>query len=138
MVGLGELLMAKRRMLESLEELMRVIESLAKESSSTPIIVEGFRDAEALRKMGVRGQILILRSARNLRRYLEERGSKRVILLLDFDTEGTELMAKTIRELEGAVPIIDTWYWNRLKRFKHLGLLEVEYLPAIISRLSKR
>ncbi len=129
--------MAKRRMLEDLERLRFLVESLAREASSTPIIVEGYRDAEALRRVGVGGEILVLKSARKLRRYLEERGSRKVILLLDFDSEGVELMAKTLRELEGAVPVIDTWYWRKFREFKYLGLLEVEYLPAILGRLSR-
>ncbi len=130
--------MAKRRMLEDLEKLKFLIENLAKEASSTPIIVEGYKDAEALRELGVRGRIFVLKSARKLRRYLEERGNRRVILLLDLDSEGVELTAKTVKELEGVIPVIDTWYWRKFREFKHLGLLEIEYLPSILSRLSKR
>ena len=86
MLGEGDQAMAKGLKFRSrlFEELANIIEKLSAESlNGVPIIVEGRRDEEGLRRAGVRGEIIQVKSIKGLRRFFEQRDVKRVILLLD-------------------------------------------------------
>jgi len=118
------------------EELANIIEKLSAESlNGVPIIVEGRRDEEGLRRAGVRGEIIQVKSIKGLRRFFEQRDVKRVILLLDLDSEGEKLVKILIQSLEGVVGEIDLSYRRRLMEFKRFGLIEIESLDKLLERL---
>ncbi|MCD6125821.1 MAG: hypothetical protein J7J19_02300 [Thaumarchaeota archaeon] len=118
------------------EELANIIEKLSAESlNGVPIIVEGRRDEEGLRRAGVRGEIIQVKSIKGLRRFFEQRDVKRVILLLDLDSEGEKLVKILIQSLEGVVGEIDLSYRRRLMEFKRFGLIEMESLDKLLERL---
>jgi len=121
------------------DEFSRIVEALVKESASgVPIIVEGARDERALRRMGVKGEIVVLRSFKDLRETFEKRRLARVILLLDLDSEGERMILMAKKALEGVVKSVDIGYRRRLKRFKAIGLTEIEALPGFAERLLNR
>lgn len=65
------------------------------------IVVEGKRDSEALKKIGVTGKILEFHRFRGLRRFTEFVSDyKNLILLLDRDRKGKYLTSKIIKQLE--------------------------------------
>jgi 5S rRNA maturation endonuclease (ribonuclease M5) len=77
------------------EKLEELIIRLAEESAKgTPIIVEGKRDAETLRALGIEGRIITTKTAGKSRldvfSEIEETEAKEVILLLDCDRRGSE------------------------------------------------
>jgi len=118
------------------EELTNIIDKLSTESlNGVPIIVEGKRDAEGLRRAGVRGEIIQVKSIKGLRRFFEQRDVKKVILLLDLDSEGEKLLKILIQSLEGVVGEIDLSYRRRLMEFKRFGLIEIESLDKLLERL---
>jgi len=118
------------------EELANIVEKLSAESlNGVPIIVEGRRDEEGLRRAGVRGEIIQVKSIKGLRRFFEQRDVKRVILLLDLDSEGEKLVKILIQSLEGVVGEIDLSYRRRLMEFKRFGLIEMESLDKLLERL---
>ena len=130
--------MAKRLKFRSrlFEELASIVDKLSAESlNGVPIIVEGRRDEEGLRRAGVRGEIIQVKSIKGLRRFFEQRDVKRVILLLDLDSEGERLMKILIQSLEGVVGEIDLSYRRRLMEFKRYGLIEIESLDKLLERL---
>ncbi|MEM2188546.1 MAG: hypothetical protein QXG35_04350, partial [Nitrososphaerota archaeon] len=99
----------KYRRIELSEEFEEIVEKLRRDSENgIPIIVEGERDAESLRILGITGEIIPVKSVRGLRRRLEARGIKSVILLFDLDREGERIMRLVKRALEGAVGEINT------------------------------
>lgn len=119
-----------------LDEISEIIEKLANESRhGVPIIVEGKRDEEALRSLGIRGEVILIRSIRGLRRGLEGRGLRRVILLPDLDDEGEHLLRLVKKSLEGVVKEIDVTYWRKLKIIKRMGFTEIESVHLFIKKL---
>lgn len=118
------------------EELANIVEKLSAESlNGVPIIVEGRRDEEGLRRAGVRGEIIQVKSIKGLRRFFEQRDVKRVILLPDLDSEGEKLAKILIQSLEGVVGEIDLSYRRRLMEFKRFGLIEMESIDKLLQRL---
>lgn len=118
------------------EELTNIIDKLSAESlNGVPIIVEGRRDEEGLRRVGIRGEILQVKSIKGLRRFFEQRDVERVILLLDLDSEGEKLMKILVQSLEGVVGEIDLSYRRKLMEFKRFGLIEMESLDKLLERL---
>lgn len=75
------------------EKIVELVESLIEENESTPVIVEGKRDEIALRKIGLKGEILRLNLGMTLTGFCEFiiNNYSRVILLLDWDKKGNEL-----------------------------------------------
>ncbi|RLG10740.1 MAG: hypothetical protein DRN64_02455 [Thaumarchaeota archaeon] len=130
---------ASRRRVDLLDAFMDLVWKLALESRcGTPIIVEGKRDAESLRRLGVRGEIILLRSIRGVRRLFEGREVGRVILLMDLDREGERAMKLVKKSLEGVVGEVDTSYWRRLHAFKSLGFTQIENLHRIPEKILPR
>jgi len=138
LLGEGDQKMAKRLRFRSrlFENLANIVDKLSAESlNGVPIIVEGKRDEEGLRRAGVRGEIIQVKSIRGLRRFFEKRDVRRVILLPDLDSEGERLTKILIQSLEGVVGEIDLSYRKRLMEFKRYGLIEMESLDKLLNRL---
>jgi len=138
LLGEGDQEMAKRLKFRSrlFEELVNIVDKLSAESlNGVPIIVEGRRDEEGLRRAGVRGEIIQVKSIKGLRRFFEQRAVRRVILLPDLDSEGEKLMKTLTQSLEGVVGEIDLSYRRKLMEFKRYGLIEIESLDKLLERL---
>ena len=80
---------------DKVERIEQTITRLVEESAKgKPIVVEGKKDAETLRDLGVAGAVLTLKtggkSFLEATTEIEELGAKEVILLLDFDRRGRE------------------------------------------------
>ena len=81
------------RLREKEEKILQILNELAAESEKgTPIIVEGKKDVEALRGLGVKGTVLSVKtggkSFLDVVYEIEKMGASEVILLLDFDRRG--------------------------------------------------
>lgn len=141
-IGRGGGLMIPRsfkRRARLLEEFAEILEKLKADSKSgIPIIVEGERDAESLRRLGVSGEIITVRSVKGLRRKFEREDVREVILLLDLDREGEHVLKLVKRTLEGVVKEINVSYWQRLKIFKKLGFTQIENLHLIPEKIQPR
>ena len=106
----------------------------------TVIVVEGERDRQALRRLGVPGPIVPLHHGRRLPGVARELGESatRVILLTDWDTEGGHL-AQRLRELLEAGPTeVDLDLRRRLARALHGELVHVEGLYGWARRNAER
>ncbi len=100
-----------------LDRLTRLLKRLSDHSNrGTPIIVEGRKDEESLRKLGIEGPILCLKAeGKGLFEFLEGIDSvKRVIALTDFDTEGKKLAKMLVSELSKRRIKVDDFIWKKV------------------------
>ncbi|MCK5628857.1 hypothetical protein KAI12_05260, partial [Candidatus Bathyarchaeota archaeon] len=77
------------------ERILKILTRVSKESAKgTPIVVEGRKDVETLRILGVMGPIIPAKtggkSFLDVISKIEDNETRKVILLLDFDKRGKE------------------------------------------------
>jgi 5S rRNA maturation endonuclease (ribonuclease M5) len=120
-------------LIESLSEFMRKLN----DEESALVVVEGLRDAKALREAGYGGELFMLCHKNNVLT-LEETASqfRKVILLLDNDREGKKLSERT-RKILGARVRIDTFYQRELLPASKGRIRHVEELAPFAQRLSR-
>ena len=101
------------------------------------VVVEGVRDAKALRDSGYDGELFMLCHKNNVLK-LEETASRfrKTILLLDNDSEGRKLADRTKRILNGRVRI-DTFYQRELLPASKGKIRHVEELAPYAARLAR-
>jgi len=118
-----------------IESLSRFIRKLNDEEGAL-IVVEGVRDARALRTSGFSGELFMLCHHTNVVK-LEDHASKfkKTILLLDNDSEGRKLLERTQRLLSSRVKI-DLFYQRALLPASKGKIRHVEELAPYAERLS--
>lgn len=112
------------------------LEALCEANKNTPVIVEGRKDAAALRKLGLAGEIIILHNGRGLYEFCEdivERVDK-IILLLDWDAKGEGLTRALKKHLEGL--------WEGYSGFREIlkilcqkDIKDIEAIPTLLKTL---
>lgn len=131
------------RLKEREEKIQHVLEWLIEESSKgTPIIVEGKKDVETLRQLGVRGEIITAKtggkSQLDVISEVEEFGVKEVIMLLDFDRRGREWTEMLRQRLERAKTKPNLTFWNELLKLAGKEVKDVESLAAYMQTLKRK
>ena len=123
--------------LERVERLKEVIQALYEVNKRIPIIVEGKRDVNALRKIGFAGDIIILHGGKGLYDFCEDISERfhRVVLLLDWDEKGETLHKNLAGYLNGQ--------WEEFSAFREIIKLlcqkdinDIEGLPVLLDRLA--
>ena len=118
------------------ERLRDLLEELIELNAHTPVIVEGKRDREALRTLGLTGEIITYNQGKGVHDFCEHLAEEHgdAVLLMDWDREGEALFAKLAEGLGGL--------WEEHARFrKFIRLIcqkeikDVEGLPALMRRL---
>ncbi len=121
---------------ERAERLREVIDALCEINNHVPVIVEGKKDAQALRKLGLAGEIIALHSGKGLYEFAEEIAERfpAVVLLLDWDQKGDALF----RSLTGNLPT----HWEEFSAFRELlrmlcqkDIKDIESIPSLLLRL---
>lgn len=84
---------------QEIQDLKNFIISLNSEVNST-VIVEGKRDSEALKRIGVSRKILEFHRFRGLSKFVDSVSDSNLIILLDGDRKGRYLTSKIIEQLE--------------------------------------
>jgi 5S rRNA maturation endonuclease (ribonuclease M5) len=120
-------------LIESLSDFMRKLN----DEESALVVVEGLRDADALRRAGYDGELFMLCHKNNVLS-LEEAASRfrKIILLLDNDREGQKLSART-KKILGCRVHIDTFYQRELLPASKGKIRHVEELAPYAQRLSR-
>jgi 5S rRNA maturation endonuclease (ribonuclease M5) len=131
------------RLKERVERIQEVLERLTEQSSQgIPIIVEGKKDVETLRQLGVQGEIITAKTRGKTQLDLicevEESGTKEVIVLLDFDRRGTEWTKVLKQRLERTTIKPNITFWNELIRFAGKELKDVEGLGTYMQTMKKK
>jgi 5S rRNA maturation endonuclease (ribonuclease M5) len=121
-----------------LETLQKLIDRISYESQEgCVIVVEGIRDRDALRNIGIPGRILCLKSSRkNVVRFVEElHDVSEVIILTDFDREGVFLAKRLARILNAENVRNNLIFWRDLRRLARSDIRSIEELPKYYQRL---
>ena len=121
-----------------LERLEKLLEYLSDESEKgNPIIVEGAKDKNALRAIGITGSILCLQSSRlNPLEFVEGLGElRKAIVLTDFDRQGVSLAHRLSRTLNSRGTLGNIIIWRSLRELTRSNLRSVEELPGYRDKL---
>ena len=121
-----------------LERFQRLLEQICSESSNgSLIVVEGQKDRRSLREIGINGPILCLQSSRrNTVEFAENlTGTKKVVVLTDFDREGISLGKKLSRILNSQNLKVNMILWKNLRELTRSEVRSIEELPKYLERL---
>ena len=122
--------------LERAERLREVLAALYEVNKRFPVIVEGKKDAIALKKLGLSGELITLHSGKGLYDFCEDMAQKfpRVVLLLDWDDKGEALYRSVSRNLDG--------HWEEFSAFRGIikmlcqkDIKDIEGIPKLLLRL---
>ena len=122
--------------LERAERLRLTIEKLYETNKQVPVIVEGKRDARALKKLGLIGEIITLHRGQNLYEFcidIEERFQK-IVILLDWDNNGDNLFKTLSENLKGHWEEF-SWFRDLLRMLCQKDISTVEGIPKLLKRL---
>jgi 5S rRNA maturation endonuclease (ribonuclease M5) len=84
---------------QEIQDLKNFVVSLNSKVDSA-VIVEGKRDSEALKSIGVSGKILEFHRFRGLSKFVDSVSDSNLIILLDGDRKGRYLTSKIVQQLE--------------------------------------
>ena len=122
--------------MERASRLREVLEALHEVNKTFPVIVEGKRDALALRKLGLVGEVIILHSGNNLYEFSEDISERyeRVVILLDWDGKGEHLSKTLQKHLKGQ--------WEEYSAFREIlkilcqkDIKDIEGIPKLLGKL---
>ena len=125
------------------EKLLKILTSLAEESmNGIPIIVEGKKDFMALRKLGVQGIIITVKtkgkSFLDTISEIQQTSISEVILFLDFDKRGKEATRCLQQNLEHLKIRNNLTFWHELSNLTSKEVQYIESLPVYLCNLRKR
>jgi 2,5-diamino-6-(ribosylamino)-4(3H)-pyrimidinone 5'-phosphate reductase len=131
------------RFKEKEEKIQQLLERLIEESArGTTIVVEGRKDIETLRALGVQGRIVSAKTGGKSRldviSEVEKSGAREVILLLDFDRRGKEWSKILKQHLERARIRLNLNFWNELRGLVSKEVKDIEGLTSYIETLKKK
>jgi 5S rRNA maturation endonuclease (ribonuclease M5) len=131
------------RIKEREEKILQLLQYLAIESSKgTPIIVEGRKDTETLRALGVEGKVIPAKSGGksllDVITEIEKEQPREVILLLDYDRRGKELTGRLRRYLETARITPNTTFRRELFHLVGKEVKDIESLVSYLDTLRKK
>jgi 2,5-diamino-6-(ribosylamino)-4(3H)-pyrimidinone 5'-phosphate reductase len=131
------------RLREKEEKILQILNELAEESEKgTPIIVEGKKDVEALRALGVKGTVLSVKtggkSFLDIVTEIEKMGASEVILLLDFDRRGKEGTNRLRQNLERVKIKSNVKFWHAVLALVGKEIQCVESLNTYLDNLKAK
>ena len=132
-----------RRLREKEEEIARILAELAEESAKgIPVLVEGKKDEETLRILGVEGPIMKVKtggkSFLDVVLGLENSRISKVILLLDFDRRGKQGTNRLRQNIERAGIEVNLEFWRGLLSLLGKDVQCVEGITAYLENLRTR
>lgn len=122
--------------IERAERLKGVIEALYEANKKIPVIIEGKKDAAALRNLGLIGEIITLHNGKSLYDFCADITERfhRIIILLDWDENGENLNKTLSENLKG--------HWEEFSSFRELlkllcqkDIRDIEGIPKLLRRL---
>jgi 5S rRNA maturation endonuclease (ribonuclease M5) len=123
---------------ERLELLEHLFEQLRLKNLEIPVLVEGKRDREALKNLGLEGEILIVNTGHTLMEMCEDLGHRytEIILMLDWDKKGKELSKNIEHNLVQLGIKTDRAFMVRIFHLVSKETKEVEALDKLMERLN--
>jgi len=131
------------RLKEKEEQILQVLKQLAEENrSGKPIIVEGQKDAETLRELGINGQIIFAKtggkSLLDVVSEIEVASASEILMLLDFDRRGRELTERLKSHIEKLGIKANMYYWLKLSSLVGKEVKDVEGLAKYMKTLKSK
>ena len=128
------------RLKEKEEKILHVLEALAEVSAKgTPVVVEGKKDVDALRALGVEGELVTVKtggkSFLDVVCEIEKLRVPEVILFLDFDRRGQEGTRRLKQGLERAKIKPNLKFWRKLSLLVGKEIQCIESLTAYMATL---
>jgi 2,5-diamino-6-(ribosylamino)-4(3H)-pyrimidinone 5'-phosphate reductase len=128
---------------DRLEKILQIIAKLVEESGKgTPVVVEGKRDADNLRLLGVEGKIVTVKTGGksfvDVVSEIEESGTRGVILFLGFDRRGKEGTKRLVSELERLHVKANVRFWRELEGLVSRDIQCIESLPSYLETLKTK
>jgi 5S rRNA maturation endonuclease (ribonuclease M5) len=128
------------RLKEKEEKILKILEKLVEESAKgKPIAVEGKKDVDALRALGVAGVVLTVKtggkSFLDATCEIEKMRVPEVILFLDFDRRGKQGTKRLKQSLERAKIKPNTKFWRSLSALVGKEIQCIESLTAYLDTL---
>ena len=128
---------------EKEEKIRQIITKLVEESAKgKPIVVEGKKDEQALRILGVNGVIVTVKtggkSFLHATTEIETLGAQEVILFLDFDRRGKEGTLRLQRDLERSKIRINVRFWRELRALAGREMQCIESITSYLSTLQEK
>lgn len=122
---------------KSLEDLEKAISELRDENKEIPIIVEGDKDIEALRKLDINGTIISVNAGTSLTDFCDKIADKYkdIIILTDWDRRGGYLCHTIKKNLEGRVNC--NIYYRGIFA-KNSMIRTIEGLPSWIENMKQK
>ena len=128
---------ASERKLERLTEILDKLS--AKIVLGTPVLVEGKKDVQALRRLNILGTMITIKdSGKVLEDLLYEFQGPEVIAFVDFDKHGTELTKEILCHMERRRIRVNTVFWRKTRALVRRDVKDVEGLPSYLERLKKK
>lgn len=123
--------------LQRVERLKEIFEALYEINKRIPIIVEGKKDVNALRRIGLVGDIISLHRGKGLYEFCDDISERfhKIILLIDWDEKGESLFKNLSSNLRGM--------WEEFSAFREIikilcqkDIKDIEGIPSLLERLS--
>lgn len=123
-----------------LERMEKLIEYLAEESVHTPIIVEGRNDRDALRRLGIGGEVFVVNGRHTLFEMCEDisRKHREVIVLTDWDRKGGQICHYLLQGLQSNGVKANDHVRAEMSALSAGEIKDVEGLPNFMERLRSR
>lgn len=125
------------------DRLAKLLEKLKMASArGIPVVVEGQKDINALRQLGVEGKIVSSKTSGksflDMLAEIEQLRVREAILLLDFDRRGAEWTRRLKQHLEKTRIKPNLTFWNELYGLVGRDVKDIEGLPAYLETLKKK
>ncbi len=122
-----------------INNITKILEKLCQEIvSGTPVLVEGKKDIEALRRLNIPcTAITVKNSGKVLEDVLEEIRTPEVIIFVDFDRHGSELAKRIKYQLEHRHVKANLVFWRMIRALVRRDVKDVEGLPTYIENLKE-
>ncbi|MCK4474728.1 toprim domain-containing protein [Candidatus Bathyarchaeota archaeon] len=125
------------------QKILHILERLAQQSAKeTPILVEGRRDAETLRKLAITGKIITTKTSGksflDVVSEVKNCGAQEVVLLMDFDRRGKEWTKKLKQHLEKMRIKPNTSFWRNLLNLTGHEVKDIEGLASYMKTLERK
>ena len=119
------------------ERLKEVLQALYEANKQIPIVVEGRRDAAALRRLGLTGIIITLHSGKAIYDFCEDIAGRydRIILLMDWDENGDRLFGMLVKNLRGHCEEFSS-FREIIKVLCQKDIRDIEGIPDLLEKLT--
>jgi 2,5-diamino-6-(ribosylamino)-4(3H)-pyrimidinone 5'-phosphate reductase len=131
------------KLCDRLTKIVQVIEKLFEESKKgIPVIVEGKKDADSLRHLGIEGRIITVKTGgKNFFDVISEielLDVQYVVLLLDFDRRCKEGTKRLVTQLERSHIKANIWFWKTLASLTSRDIQYIESLSNYLETLKNK